>query len=136
MGCTHATVLDIRQLDHPVEVGADDEQTQLLQEKGLEHERAYLERLRAEGRSIIEIDGDADIVDKAERTRAALREGADVIYQGAFLDGPWQGYSDFLIMVVRPSALGVYDSDVAVLKIVRPANTKHTPTRREQSRER
>src|SRR3546814_9257327 len=42
MGCTHATVLDIRQLDHPVEVGADDEQTQLLQEKGLEHERAYL----------------------------------------------------------------------------------------------
>src|SRR3546814_17417702 len=77
MGCTHATVLDIRQLDHPVEVGADDEQTQLLQEKGMEHERAYLERLRAEGRSITEIDGDDDIDDKAERTqigRTAWRE--------------------------------------------------------------
>src|SRR3546814_17868703 len=105
MGCTHATVLDIRQLDHPVEVGADDEQTQLLQEKGLEHERAYLERLRAEGRSIIEIDGDADIVDKADRTRAALRDGADVIYQCDFLDGPWQGNSDFLPLVERPTAL-------------------------------
>src|SRR3546814_1452117 len=42
MGCTHATVLDIRQLDHPVEVGADDEQTQLLQETGLDRKSTRL----------------------------------------------------------------------------------------------
>ena len=76
--------------------------------KGLEHERAYLERLRAEGRSISEIVGTDDIYAKSERTRSALREGSDVIYQGAFLEGPWQGYSDFLLKVDRPSALGAF----------------------------
>src|SRR3546814_9079284 len=85
----------------------------------------YTTLFRSEGRSIIEIDGDADIVDKAERTRAALREGADVIYQGAFLDGPWQGYSDFLLRVDRPSALGDYAYEVADTKLARSAKPKH-----------
>lgn len=88
MGCTHATVLDLRQLVDPVELPPNSDQARLLQEKGLEHERAYLERLKAEGRTVIEIDGDAGIEEKAERTRAALREGADVVHQGAFLEGP------------------------------------------------
>ena len=102
MGCAHATKLDLRQLVAPVELPADDDQARLLQDLGLEHERRFLERLRSEGRSIIEIDGDGDIVEKAERTRAALREGPDVIFQGAFLDQRWQGYSDFLLKVDAP----------------------------------
>ena len=57
MGCAHATFLDLRNLDAPVAFPAEDAQTQLLQEKGFEHERAYLERLRAEGRSVVEIEG-------------------------------------------------------------------------------
>lgn len=125
MGCTHATVLDLRQIDDPVELAPDDEQAQLLQEKGLEHERAYLERLRAEGRTVIEIEGNADVAEKAERTRAALREGKDVIFQGAFLDSPWQGYSDFLLKVARPSALGAYSYEVADTKLSRSAKPKH-----------
>jgi uncharacterized protein len=126
MGCTHATVLDLRQLRDPVELAfTDDEQARLLQEKGMEHERAYLDRLRAEGRSIVEIDGDDDIAVKAERTRTALREGADVIYQGAFLEGPWQGYSDFLIRVPIPSTLGDYSYEVADTKLSRSAKPKH-----------
>ena len=125
MGCAHATVLDMRQLVNPVAIPPDDDQAKLLQEKGIEHERAYLERLRAEGKTIVEIDGDADIAEKAVRTRSALREGADVIYQGAFLDGPWQGYSDFLIRVERPSALGAYSYEVADTKLARSAKPKH-----------
>lgn len=125
MGCMHATVLDIRQLDDPVELAPDDEQAKLLQEKGIEHELAYLERLRCEGLSVIEIDGDGGIEEKAERTRAALREGADVIYQGAFLEGPWQGYSDFLLKVDRPSDLGDYSYEVADTKLARTAKPKH-----------
>ena len=125
MGCTHATVLDLHQLVQPVAFGPDDEQAQLLQEKGLEHERAYLERLRAEGRTVIEIDGHAGIIEKAERTRTALREGPDVIYQGAFLEGPWQGYSDFLLKVDRPSQLGEYSYEVADTKLARSAKPKH-----------
>lgn len=125
LGCTHATVLDLDYLDHPVTLPPDDEQTRLIQEKGLEHERAYLERLRAEGRSIVEIDGDAGVEEKAARTRAAMRTGADVIYQGAFRDGPWQGYSDFLLKVPLRSALGEFSYEVADTKLSRVAKPKH-----------
>ncbi len=125
MGCAHATKLDLRQLAAPVELPADDEQARLLQDLGLEHERRFLERLRSEGRSIIEIDGDGDIVGKADRTRAALRAGPDVIFQGAFLDERWQGYSDFLLKVDRPSRLGSFSYEVADTKLARSARPKH-----------
>ncbi len=125
MGCAHSTVLDLRQLTNKVAIPPDDDQAKLLQEKGLEHERAFLARLKAEGRSVVEIAGDGDIFEKTARTRAALGEGADVIYQGAFLDGPWQGYSDFLIKVDRPSALGEFSYEVADTKLSRSAKPKH-----------
>ena len=125
MGCAHATVLDLRQLVTPSEFPPDDEQAVLLQEKGLEHERAYLELLKAEGKTVVEIDGGGTIEEKSDRTRAALREGADVIYQGAFLEGAWQGYSDFLIKAPRPSALGDYSYEVADTKLSRSAKPKH-----------
>lgn len=125
MGCAHATVLDLRQLVAPVALPSEDDQTVLLQQKGLEHERAYLASLIAQGKSVIEIVGDDDIEAKSERTRVALREGADVIYQGAFLEGAWQGYSDFLIKVPRPSALGDYSYEVADTKLSRSAKPKH-----------
>lgn len=125
MGCAHATVLDLHYLDNPIDLPPEDDVTVLLQEKGLEHEQAYLGRLRAEGRSILDISGDLDITEKAARTRAALREGPDVIYQGAFLDGPWQGYSDFLLKVNTPSLLGNYSYEVADTKLARTAKPKH-----------
>jgi hypothetical protein len=46
LGCAHATFCDLRQLAQPVELSEDDKYAALLQEKGFEHERAYLERLR------------------------------------------------------------------------------------------
>lgn len=125
MGCAHATVLDLHQLVAPVELPPDDDQVVLLQEKGIEHERVFLERLRAEGRSVVEIVGDDDIEAKSMRTRAALREGPDVIYQGAFLEEAWQGYSDFLLRVPRPSLLGDYSYEVADTKLSRSAKPKH-----------
>lgn len=125
MGCAHATVLDLRQLVEPVELPADDDQAVLLQEKGLEHERAFFEKLKDEGKSVVEIVGDDSIEAKSARTRAALREGPDVIYQGAFLERPWQGYSDFLLKVPLPSALGDYSYEVADTKLSRSAKPKH-----------
>lgn len=124
MGCTHATLLDLRQLVDPIEFPPDDDYTRLLQEAGLEHEYAYLKRLKAEGRTVIEIDG-SGIEEKAERTRVALQQGVDVIYQGAFLEDSWQGYSDFLLKVNRPSVLGAHSYEVADTKLSRSAKPKH-----------
>lgn len=125
MGCTHATALDLRQLVEPVTFPPDDEQAKLLQQKGIEHEIAYLEQLRVQGLTIIEIDGDGGIAEKYRRTLEALQKGPDVIYQGAFLHDPWQGYSDFLLKVDQPSNLGNYSYEVADTKLSRSAKPKH-----------
>ena len=37
-----------------------------------------------------------------------MRDGAEVIYQGVFVDAPWRGIADFLIRVERPSRLGAW----------------------------
>jgi hypothetical protein len=62
-----------------------DEHAELLRRKGEEHERAHLERLRAEGRAVVEIElGEPwDFEAAAARTVQAMREGAEVIAQAA-----------------------------------------------------
>lgn len=59
-GCRHATTLDLRRL----EVGdlmpdEDGEEAVLLQAQGDAHELAFLDRLKKEGRNVIEIATDA-----------------------------------------------------------------------------
>ena len=73
MGCTHATFLDLCNLKVPALFPPDDDATVLLQQKGIEHERAYLERLKAEGRTVVEIVGNVDLDERVARTRDALR---------------------------------------------------------------
>lgn len=126
MGCVHATALDIGQLAAPVKFPEADAQTKLLQDKGIEHERAYLERLRAQGRSIVEITSDGSLEARAALTLEAMRAGVDVVYQGALLAPPWHGYSDFLLKVEGvPSAFGDFAYDVADTKLSRSAKPKH-----------
>ena len=125
LGCRHATALDVRQLTEPVAFGEDDAQTRLLQEKGLAHERAYLQRLRDAGRSVVEIADSGSLEDRAARTLAAMQAGAEVVYQGALLGSPWQGYSDFLLKVDGTSAFGPWAYDVADTKLARAAKPSH-----------
>ena len=126
MGCVHATALDVGQLAAPVKFPEADAQTKLLQDKGIEHERAYLERLRAQGRSIVEVSPEGSLEARAALTLEAMRAGVDVVYQGALLAPPWHGYSDFLLKVDGvPSALGDFAYDVADTKLSRSAKPKH-----------
>lgn len=126
MGCAHATVLDLRNLSTPSTFAPDDESAVLLQEKGIEHERAYLQRLRDEGRTVVEISSDGTLQERAEATAGAMRDGFDVVYQGAFFAGRWHGYSDFLLKREgHRSSLGSYAYDVADTKLARSAKPKH-----------
>lgn len=126
LGCIHATALDLRQLVEPAALPPDDDYTVLLQQKGIAHERSFLETLRAEGRSIVEIPDNVALEERVARTHEALRNGPDVIYQGALFEPPWHGFSDFLLRVngVR-SALGDYAYDIADTKLARTAKPKH-----------
>src|SRR3954462_7159758 len=54
--CEHLTRLQVRVCDGDlVAPSRDDQELDLLRRKGMEHERAWLERLRSEGKSIVEI---------------------------------------------------------------------------------
>ncbi len=82
-----------------------------LVERGRAHEQAFLEQLRSEGGSIVEIQtGDlktrAALEDAARLTREAMQAGARVIYQGTFFDGGWRGHADFLVRRETDSVLG------------------------------
>jgi uncharacterized protein len=127
LGCHHSTALDLevaaRALSAPENV--EDAYLALLQDKGNAHERTYLEKLKAEGRSVREIERVKSLDDMTEATRQAMRDGVDVIYQGALRSGQWHGYSDFLLRIDTASHLGNYSYEVADTKLARTAQPKH-----------
>lgn len=125
MGCAHATTLDLMHLrGEGPEPGEDSEDTALLQKQGDAHEAAHLEKLKASGKAVVEIPR-SDLATNAQATRAALVEGAEVVFQGAFQSGAWGGWSDFLLRVDRPSALGPFSYEVADTKLKRRPHPKH-----------
>lgn len=126
-GCRHATALDLRLLEvGDIKPRDDSAEAMLLQQQGDEHELAFLEQLRAEGRSITEIPKDGlSLEQSVELTHAAMAQGADIIFQGALLDGAWGGYTDFLERVERPSVLGDWSYEVVDTKLKRKPDPKH-----------
>jgi predicted RecB family nuclease len=98
LACEHLTTLSLRAArDEIARPEAVNEQAELVFRKGLAHEQAYLERLRAEGKEVRVVDVDAGFETAAEATRAALAEGVEIVYQGALVADGWRGVADFLI---------------------------------------
>ncbi|MBS0380749.1 MAG: TM0106 family RecB-like putative nuclease [Proteobacteria bacterium] len=124
LGCRHATFLDRRQLDTPVEVAEDDAHAKLLQDKGLEHERRLLERYKAEGKRVAEIPN-GPLEQRTAQTLQAMQAGAEIVYQGAFYSGRWHGYADFLIRVEGASNLGAYHYEPLDTKLAHHAKPTH-----------
>jgi uncharacterized protein len=60
LGCRDATYLDRRRIDGLVALRSEtsDPYLDLLQEKGLEHERALRDRFQREGKRVVEIAND------------------------------------------------------------------------------
>src|SRR5215213_10265159 len=122
--CAHLTRLDLGvaagEWAGPVEVASPE--LDLIFGRGLEHEKKYLESLRAEGKSIVEIETvfDAEGRRRAEaETVEAMRSGVDVVYQGTFFDGAWGGQADFLLRVDTPSDFGDWSYEIADTKLAR-----------------
>ncbi|WP_281708799.1 TM0106 family RecB-like putative nuclease [Phaeobacter italicus] len=128
--CSHATALDrshvLGQGPAPRPQGED---ATLLQAQGEVHEQGYLDRLRADGRTVTEIARDGGLTAASVATFEAMQAGADVIYQAALAGtGPaaaWGGWADFLERVERPSALGAYSYEVVDTKLRQRPDPKH-----------
>jgi uncharacterized protein len=130
LACSHLTLLDRRTArGGPKPPRYDDPALDVLWQRGLEHEQAYLTELRADSTlRIVEIAAPAKELPPlehwtryAQATLAALRSAADVIYQGALFDGRWLGRPDFLKRVATPSKLGAWSYEVIDTKLAREA---------------
>ena len=127
----------------------NDPSIELIAKRGLEHERRYLEDLRADGRRIVEIEKDGlggraaharrptarrrsrrrgtpapSCARPPPRRSRAMRGGADVVYQATFFDGTWRGHADFLLRRDHEpgepdSAFGAWHYEVADTKLAR-----------------
>ena len=87
LACRHLTELDRAVAEGRAEPPAwRDPAVDLLRERGLAHERAYVEHLRAQGGEVVELR-DVEGDDAVERTRAAMRDGAGAIVQALLRDG-------------------------------------------------
>src|SRR4051812_380713 len=90
LGCAHASALSraVARGERAKEFVAS-AYADLIFAKGDEHERAYLEALRAVGREVVEVGPSRDFARSAERTAQLMHAGVDVIYQGVFMVGAW-----------------------------------------------
>ena len=75
----------------------DDPELELVRKRGFEHEQRYIERLRADGRTVVEMQHrdprtPAELRAAEAETLAAMKAGADVIFQATFFDGRWRGH--------------------------------------------
>jgi predicted RecB family nuclease len=125
--CGHSTFLDHGTKNGtitPLAFRPPSPMTELIARKGDEHERAYVERLRATGKRIVTIGKAPWSLDALRRAEAetleAMRGGADYVYQAAFFDGRWVGYADLLERVESPSPLlGAHGYEVVDTKLAR-----------------
>lgn len=130
LACRHLTRLDLAYARGESELipayGADAE---LLFRRGDEHEASYLRSLKERGLGVVEIpDTDRTLESLEATTRAteeAMRGGAEVVYQAAFLRGGMRGHADFLFRVDRPSELGEWSYEVGDTKLARSPKPYH-----------
>ena len=123
--CHHSTLLSRMSNAIGIEEAKEDDALLLLRKKGLEHEQDYLNSLKDDGKRVIEIPKNIHRQERVERSRQAMREGADIIYQAAFYAFPWLGDADFLIKIDTPSSLGNYSYEVLDTKLAHNPGPDH-----------
>lgn len=100
-----------------------DETRALIAQKGEAHEAAYFERLKLTyGEGVVAFNGRArntfaDLRAAEAGTIAAMRAGAQLIYQATLFDGQFLGRADFLRRVPVPSMLGHWSYEVIDVKL-------------------
>ena len=96
-------------------------------QRGIQHEQRFLESLHGDGVTVVEVERDESLpygerrIRGRDETLAAMRDGADVIYQAVLFDDRRLGYADFLRRVERPSDLGEWSYEVWDTKLARHA---------------
>lgn len=113
LGCKHLTELDRKQTLGDIEKSDwFDPAVALLQQKGQEHENAYLNSLKEKGFTIKSLTEHSN-----EATLKVMKDGPDYIYQAYLELDFWNGRADFLKRVPGESALGSYHYEIEDTKL-------------------
>jgi uncharacterized protein len=116
LACAHYTQLERKRRAGELEVEfMPDPRLEAMRIRGAEHERAYIERLRLVGSSIVDLREKKD----AQATLAAMREGAQIIVQAPLGNDDFSGIADVLLKVEVPSALGAWSYEPVDTKLAR-----------------
>ncbi len=127
LACDHLASLELGAVaglwDRPWD--RHDPELEILRQYGDEHERRFLERLRADSRSVVALErpsgSSVEGLRAAEAaTVEAMRAGVGAIYQATLFDGRWLGHPDFLVRVEQESpAFGPWSYEVVDTKLAR-----------------
>ena len=120
LSCRHLTKLDAAVARGELEAPkVFDPLLDVLWERGAAHEKAYVEHLEKEGFDVARVDGDGAEGMPADKTVQAMRDGRQIIVQGALAHGRSSGRTDILKRVNRASALGDWSYEVLDTKLAR-----------------
>lgn len=115
LGCKHLTELDrktvLGEIDPP---DWKNPALVLIQQKGIEHEQAYVGHLKSQGLNICELEGHS-----FGETKAAILKGYDIITQARFEKDGWIGIADILRKVPGNSKLGEWYYEVEDTKLAK-----------------
>ena len=120
LSCRHLTTLDLRLAKGEIaEPSWENPHLRVLQQRGLEHEKAYIASLRAQGLAIVDLSEEPE-ESATDATWAAMKSGAQAIVQASLGSGDWRGRADVLLRVEqpgKPSRLGNWSYEVVDCKL-------------------
>jgi predicted RecB family nuclease len=120
LACNHLTTLDLAVVKGSRSAPTwNSPDAWVLQQRGIEHEDAYIQHLKSQGLSVVDLRNVGEEASAFDRTCAAIQTGADVIVQAVLAEGDWFGRADVLRKVALPSKLvdwsyEVYDCKLAL----------------------
>lgn len=120
LNCRHLTALDRAVAEGTrAKPKVWDPLLEILRERGAIHEQKYVDHLANAGLKVVRIDG-IDVTDSGiAETSVAMKDGAEVIVQGALAHDGWAGRADILRRVETPSALGAWSYEAIDTKLAR-----------------
>ena len=117
LSCKHLTTLNLLLAKGAVSAPEwANPDLKVLQQLGLDHEKAYVDNLRSRGLSIVDISQEAN---SRDATLDAMKKGVQVIVQATLASGEWLGYADVLLRVDQSSALGGWSYEAVDCKLSR-----------------
>ena len=120
LNCRHLTDLDVEAVNGNIQrPHFHDPLLEILVERGNRHENDYLAHLTRTGYEVVRIGGAGVTTGFATQTLEAMKSGASVIAQAAFMNGTWGGRADILRRLDTASALGNWSYDVIDTKLAR-----------------